>query len=179
MDLHSAVRLYPRRRTHSSAFTLVEILIVVVILGILASIVVPKLSNASQTARENTLHDDIRFLRTQFTVYGAQHHDVFPGYPGGDTTQTPTGPTLVAQMTLYTDERGNTSATGSTTYSYGPYLSQMPMNPVNYLTTIKVVSGTGPMIPDGTTGWLYQPLSGAILPNITGSDSTNNAYTTY
>ena len=35
-------------------FTLVELLIVVVILGILATIVIPQFSNASQQARENT-----------------------------------------------------------------------------------------------------------------------------
>jgi len=64
----------PRR--HRRGFTLVEILIVVVILGILASIVIPQFSNATETARQNTLKDELRYLRTQFVVYGAQHNDV-------------------------------------------------------------------------------------------------------
>ena len=163
----------------NQGFTLVEILIVVVILGILAAIVVPKVSNASQTARENTLRDDVRFLRTQITVYAAQHHDLNPGYPGGDSTQTATGPTFVAQMTSFTDDLGNTSATGSAVYAYGPYLSQMPINPSNSMVTILIVDGTGPMTPDGTTGWLFQPQTGAILPNIVGNDCTGTPFATY
>src|ERR1043165_1264222 len=98
----------PRR-----AFTLIEILIVVVILGILATIVIPQFSNASQNARENTLKDELRYLRTQIVVYKAQHHDVAPGYPNGDATATATSADFVAQMTKPTNEFGvtNPSAT--------------------------------------------------------------------
>src|SRR5438874_253015 len=85
-------------------FTLIEILIVVVILGILATIVVPQFSNASMNARENTLKDELRYLRTQIVVYKAQHHDVPPGYPNGDRTAAATGPDFILQMTKPTDE---------------------------------------------------------------------------
>jgi len=162
-----------------AAFTLVEILIVVVILGILAAIAVPKLSTASQTARENTLHDDVRFLRTQIQVYHSQHNDVFPGYPGGDTTQSPTSTDFISQLTLYTDINGTTSATGSTQFQFGPYLTQMPIDPVNSFTTITIVADGAPMTADGTTGWLYQPSTGQLLPNIVGNDTAGMPYANY
>ena len=80
-------------------FTLIEMLIVVVILGILATIVIPQFSNASINAKENMLKDELRYLRTQIVVYKAQHHDVNPGYPGGDTTKSATDTDFLQQMT--------------------------------------------------------------------------------
>jgi general secretion pathway protein G len=163
----------------AGGFTLVEILIVVVVLGILAAIAVPKLSNASQSARENTLKDDLRFLRTQITVYQSQHHEVYPGYPGGDTAGTPTEAAFIAQLTLNTDEYGNTNAGATATYKFGPYLTKMPENPVNGLATLKIIDAGQPMTADATTGWLYQPSTGAVLPNLSGIDSEGKSFSQY
>src|SRR5438876_11799533 len=123
---HSAfsIRL-PRGRCRCNGFTLIEMLIVVVILGILATIVVPQFSNASVNAKENTLKDELRYLRTQVVVYKAQHHDVPPGYPGGDVNQPATGADFVAQMTKPTNEFGVTSTSSTPIFKYGPYLSAM------------------------------------------------------
>ena len=78
-------------------------MIVVTIIGILAAIAVPKLANASQVARENSLKDDLRQLRTQIGVYRSQHQNVCPGYPGGDTAQTPTSAALADQLMKSSD----------------------------------------------------------------------------
>ena len=62
-------------------FTLVEILIVVVILGILAAIVIPQFTQASTEAKTNSLCSDLQTLRSQIELYKVQHNDVAPGNP--------------------------------------------------------------------------------------------------
>lgn len=169
----------PRTRSRAAGFTLVEILIVVVILGILAAIAVPKLSNASQSSKESTLRDDIRLLRTQLQVYHSQHLDVYPGFPAGDTSATPTAALAASQLTLYSDASGNTAAASSAQFQYGPYMDKVPANPVNAITTITILGPTDPPTTDGTSGWLYQPSTGLILPNLIGADSSGTAFMNY
>ncbi|MEL7473476.1 MAG: prepilin-type N-terminal cleavage/methylation domain-containing protein [Planctomycetota bacterium] len=58
-----------------NAFTLVEILIVVVILGILAAIVVPQFANATSDARVGNLRSQIQTLENQIELYNAREGD--------------------------------------------------------------------------------------------------------
>jgi general secretion pathway protein G len=60
------------------AFTLIEILIVVVILGILAAIVIPQFSDASTEANEANVRSQLQTLRGQLELYKVQHNDAFP-----------------------------------------------------------------------------------------------------
>src|SRR5438477_8675793 len=157
---HSAfsIRL-PRGRCRCNGFTLIDTLIVVVILGILATIVVPQFSNASVNAKENMLKDELRYLRTQVVVYKAQHHDVAPGYPGGDRTAAPTGPDFVAQMTKPTNDYSATNSSATPVFKFGPYLSAMPSNPLTRLDGVWIVGDTE-IMPDPTGadyGWIYKP----------------------
>ena len=66
------------RRTRKAGFTLVEILIVVIILGILAAIVIPQFTSASQDARKNSLTSQLQTLRSQIELYKLQHLDQLP-----------------------------------------------------------------------------------------------------
>lgn len=59
-------------------FTLVEILIVVVILGILASLVVPQLSNASTDANRSALARQLQMINSQIELYRIAHQGVLP-----------------------------------------------------------------------------------------------------
>ncbi len=60
-----------RNRT-KKAFTLVEILIVVVILGILAAIVVPQFTNATQDAQTGNLRAQLKSLQNQIELFKAR-----------------------------------------------------------------------------------------------------------
>ena len=53
------------RKQVARGFTLVEILIVVVILGILAAIVIPQFTNASETAKASSLAAQLQTIRSQ------------------------------------------------------------------------------------------------------------------
>ena len=56
----------------SRAFTLIEILIVVVILGILAAIVIPKFTNAAEQTNETSLARTLQVVRHQIEYYRAR-----------------------------------------------------------------------------------------------------------
>ncbi len=106
-------------RTRKSGFTLVEILIVVIILGILAAIVIPHFTNASEDARESSLRSTLQTLRSQLELYKLQHRDLFP------LSTVPldnTGNWSWDQMTTMTDETG---AAGGT---LGPYMQSPSIN---------------------------------------------------
>lgn len=103
------------------AFTLVEILIVVAILGILAAMVLPTLQGHIQQAKESTAKDNLRILRNTIEVYAAQHNGVPPGYKNGDPSDTVTYTYLREQLI----ETGN-------------YLPDFPENPFNNYKLVNV-----------------------------------------
>jgi len=62
-----------RTRSTKRAFTLIEILIVVVILGILAAIVIPQFTDASQEAMLSSVKSQLQTLRSQIELYRVKH----------------------------------------------------------------------------------------------------------
>jgi len=118
-----------------SGFTLVEILIVVVILGILAAIVIPQFSDASTEAKTSSLASDLQTIRSQIELYKIQHNDNPPTLAG-----------FVAQMTAKTDVAG---AVGT---DFGPYMREVPVEPFS---NSAAVAATG-----ATVGWCYDQTDG-------------------
>ncbi len=138
-------------------FTLVEILIVVIILGILAAIVIPQFTNASNDARQNSVASTLQTLRGQIELFKIQHGDTPP-----------------AQTAIITVLQGQTNTSDTTTVEaggiFGPYVQSFPTNPVNGSTGVSTAAGTN-------VGWVYTVNGG--LYTIQAVDTTGDAVLTY
>jgi len=145
------------RSTKKSGFTLVEILIVVIILGILAAIVIPQFTSASQDARKNSLTSQLQTLRSQLELYKLQHLDQLPTTLVGSTPD----------WTQLVNKTDNTGATGtSTAYPFGPYLQSAPTNPLNGASAMLVVTADqtlGAAVTGGTNkGFIINSANGKV-----------------
>lgn len=130
-----------------SAFTLVEVLIVVIILGILAAIVVPQFTNASSDAKMTSLKTNLQTIRGQIQLYKLQHNDTYPTAAG-----------FVNQMTLASKADGSTAAVGTAGFDLGPYLQTIPANPYTNANAV----GAGAV---GTSDWFYDEATGTFRAN--------------
>jgi len=135
-----------------TGFTLVEILIVVIILGILAAIVIPQFTSASETAKESNLKSDLLTVRNQLELYRVQHGDNYPWQIVGNDSDD-----VIEQLTSKTDDQGAIDdGSDPRRFRYGPYLDKMPVN-----LFVKDIGNDGQAIslttgdPDGdsSTGW--------------------------
>lgn len=151
MSQHSQLAKATRR-----GFTLIEILIVVIILGILAAIVIPQFSSASNDARKSNVQSTVQTLRSQVALYKLQHADTLPDLT---TSWDP----LVKK----------TDATGSTTpangvQTFGPYMQDAPVNSLNSKGT--VVNGDGTAASATAVGFMYDYANAAGSGKIWGTD---------
>jgi prepilin-type N-terminal cleavage/methylation domain-containing protein len=71
------------KNRRSRGFTLIEILIVVVILGILAAIIIPQFASAQSAARATAMRSQLGTVRSQVAAWQVKHGGQIPGGVGG------------------------------------------------------------------------------------------------
>jgi len=163
------------------AFTLVEVILVVTILGILAALVMPTFQGHIAKARESAAKDNLRVMRNQIELYKLQHKGVQPGYVNGAPLPIEL---LGSQFTKTTDEAGvaSSSTVPSNPYIYGPYVKKLPENPYNKLSNIIYVAEAtafSAAVDGVSSGWLYKKETGEFKINWTGTDSEGTAFYDY
>lgn len=163
------------------AFTLVEILIVVVLLGILAVVVLPLVAGSSISAKESALAHDLNMLRRFVLIYKTHHLEVGPGYPDGNTSQTPTEQAFIDQMILSSKPSGQTAAIGTVGYDRGPYMMKIPVNPLNNLSTIQMLGDAEnfPANADNSHGWIYKASTSEFRSDSIGTNDNGTPYYDY
>jgi len=146
----------------SRGFTLIEILIVVIILGILAAIVIPQFSNASTSAKTSAVLSTAQSLRQQVALYKLQHND---NLPDGSTSAK-----FWTAMTTQTDSTGAAYAAGAPDGPFGPYMQSIPANSLNQSTVVFDSAQTFPGAVGTACGWVYDYTGGT--GRVWGTDST-------
>ena len=146
-------------KTRKSGFTLIEILIVVIILGILAAIVIPQFTEASSDAKESTLVSNLQTLRSQMGLYKVQHNDQYPDTADGGVTTDASADNFIDRWTGKTLITGALDAAGE----FGPYMPNVPKNPFQF-NEVPLIRLDGDTTPAGanTAHWCFDPVTGNI-----------------
>ncbi|HEY2584799.1 MAG TPA: prepilin-type N-terminal cleavage/methylation domain-containing protein [Tepidisphaeraceae bacterium] len=139
------------RQSSARGFTLIEILIVVIILGILAAIVIPQFASATTNTKTASLQTAAQTLRGAVQLYYYQHNDKLPP---ADQFWT--------LMTTQTDANGNPYVAGtSATGPFGPYMQTIAPNALNGATTVVDAAIAPGATVSSSCGYEYDYNSGA------------------
>lgn len=160
-------------------FSLVELILVIIILGCIAAIAIPRIGRATEGSSEAALRADLRTFRTAIDMYRVEHDDIVPGLRDAGGTGMENGEAFKRQLTWFTSKEGKASQTHDTTYYLGPYLQAIPPLPVGKNAGSGTVITTNSFSTPGTQagyGWEYEHYYGRIRANCAvaeiGSDGT-------
>ena len=165
---------------NQAGFTLIEMLIVVILLGILAMLIVPQISVSTEDAKLSSLQANLGAMRNAVELYYYEHKNIYPGendVAGVATTVDATAATaFVEQLTQYTDVNGVVAVSNAAGDKYGPYLKSntLATNPYNSSSDVVCDASTDDITARtsaGTEGWKFYPKNGVLMANDGANDS--------
>lgn len=162
-------------RTRPAGFSLVELVIVIVILGIVAAIAVPRMSRGATGARLSVHQANQAEIQRAVDRYMAEHLGRTPAH-GPDGEIDTDSAAFVQRLMLPTDDRGDTKGDAW----LGPYLRTLPPNPFTSCQAVRIDGGAAPQAcawwfttaralvrgdeADAEANDIFHPHSGAATP---------------
>jgi len=134
-------------------FTLIELVVVVMILGILAAVAAPKLLNTSGTAADQGIKQTLGVIRDAIERYAAEHSGSLP-----------------------TDLKADLITNGN--YLRGADIPICPVGANNNQVNVVAVAGPLTADPSPAKGWKYSSLDGSFICN-SGATSKSDPSLTY
>jgi prepilin-type N-terminal cleavage/methylation domain-containing protein len=172
------------RQRATAAFTLVELLIVILIIGTLAAVAIPQFGDAAADAKVAALDQNLATVRKAIDKYHVEHGDAYPGKVAVHERVEGAGSVLLAhsdfvdaftkQMTMYSNAAGNTTQKKDERYPYGPYLrTGVPPNPLPAAgaagaeAAVAVTNDPKPLRAqaNATSGWRMSSETGQFIAN--------------
>jgi prepilin-type N-terminal cleavage/methylation domain-containing protein len=153
-----AAKLFGTRpRRIRPGFSLLELVIVVVVIGVMAAIAMPRFSSAAERAHAATLAESTSRFQRALERYAAERNGLTPNHDSVNVTCNEVA-CFVARLTGRSNDANQPDDAGI----WGPYLGEIPVNPFNGLRTVRL---DGAAAGAGTHGWRFDTRQNVIQPD--------------